>query len=40
MAGMTTRPQLPARAIVVLLPVSGAAGRSRMAGPCSGLAGH
>ena len=41
MAGLTMRPQLTAaRAIVVLPPVFGAAGRSRMVGPFSGLAGH
>ncbi len=40
MAGLTTRPQLTERAIVVLPPVFGAAGRSRMVGPFSGLAGH
>jgi len=41
MAGIATRPQLTARAIVVLLPVcAGAAGRSRMAGPFPCATGH
>ncbi len=42
MAGIATRPQLTARAtVVVLLPVfGGAAGRSRMAGPFPCAAGH
>jgi len=41
MASLTTRPQPIARATVVLPPVLGAlAGRSRMAGYVSALAGH
>jgi len=41
MAGLTTRPQTIARAMVVLPPFPAAtAGWSRMAGPFPGLAGH